>query len=126
LVYHFKNNYSIGNPGTGKTMIGKCIASSVKATFMSISASTLTSKWIGESENIVRVMFAYARATQPTVIFFDEIDSLLMKRSDENNETSTRLKTEFLVQLDGANSMKESDRVLLIGKKLFLFQNKFI
>ena len=82
---------------------------------MSISSSTLTSKWIGESENLVRTMFAYAKSVQPTVIFFDEIDSLLGKRTDEGHESTNRIKTEFLVQLDGANSLTENDRVLLIG-----------
>ncbi|KAL7028644.1 hypothetical protein ACKWTF_005935 [Chironomus riparius] len=104
-----------GPPGTGKTLIGKCIASSCDATFMSVSASSLTSKWIGESETLVRAMFTYAKIKQPCVIFFDEIDSLLEKRSEQGNETFNRIKTEFLVQLDGANALKETDKVLLIG-----------
>lgn len=106
-----------GPPGNGKTLIGKAIASEVDATFLSISASSLTSKWIGESENLVRAMFAYAVVMQPSVIFFDEIDSLLMKRDGEGGggESMVRLKTEFLVQLDGTNSLKDSDQVILIG-----------
>ena len=104
-----------GPPGTGKTLIGKCIASSCDATFMSVSASSLTSKWIGESETLVRAMFTYAKIKQPCVIFFDEIDSLLEKRSEQGNETFNRIKTEFLVQLDGANALRETDQVLLIG-----------
>jgi len=104
-----------GTPGNGKTLIGKCIASSCDATFMSVSASSLTSKWIGESETLVRAMFTYARIKQPCVIFFDEIDSLLEKRSEQGNETFNRIKTEFLVQLDGANALRETDQVLLIG-----------
>lgn len=104
-----------GAPGNGKTLIGKCIASSCDATFMSVSSSTLTSKWIGDSELLVRAMFTYAKIKQPCVIFFDEIDSLLEKRSEQGNETFNRIKTEFLVQLDGANALKETDRVLLIG-----------
>lgn len=107
-----------GPPGTGKTLIGKCIANEVDATFMSISASTLTSKWIGESETLVRAMFAYAKVLQPCVIFFDEVDSLLGKRDADGgsgNESMNRLKTEFLVQLDGANALDDSDRVILIG-----------
>lgn len=83
---------------------------------MSISASTLTSKWIGESETLVRAMFAYAKVLQPCVIFFDEVDSLLGKRDSEAaGESMNRLKTEFLIQLDGANSLKENDQVILIG-----------
>jgi len=103
-----------GPPGTGKTMIGKCIASQAKATFFSISASSLTSKWVGEGEKMVRALFAVARCSQPSVIFIDEIDSLLTQRTDGEFEASRRIKTEFLVQFDGAGTSNE-DRILVIG-----------
>lgn len=103
-----------GPPGTGKTLIGKCIASQVKATFFSISASSLTSKWVGEGEKMVRALFAVARCHQPAVIFIDEIDSLLTQRSDTEHESSRRIKTEFLVQLDGATTSSD-ERILVIG-----------
>lgn len=103
-----------GPPGTGKTLIGKCIASQSKSTFFSISASSLTSKWIGEGEKMVRALFAVARVYQPSVIFIDEIDSLLTQRSESEHESSRRLKTEFLVQLDGA-ATGEEDRMLIVG-----------
>ncbi|XP_010129145.1 PREDICTED: fidgetin-like protein 1 [Chlamydotis macqueenii] len=103
-----------GPPGTGKTLIGKCIACQSGATFFSISASSLTSKWVGEGEKMVRALFAVARCQQPAVIFIDEIDSLLSQRGDGEHESSRRIKTEFLVQLDGAATSCE-DRILVVG-----------
>ncbi|XP_071827685.1 fidgetin-like protein 1 isoform X1 [Apostichopus japonicus] len=103
-----------GPPGTGKTLIGKCIASQSKSTFFSISASSLTSKWVGEGEKMVRALFTVARCYQPAVIFIDEIDSLLSQRSSDEHESSRRIKTEFLIQLDGATSCDE-DRLLVVG-----------
>ncbi|XP_042332224.1 fidgetin-like protein 1 isoform X2 [Sceloporus undulatus] len=103
-----------GPPGTGKTLIGKCIACQSGATFFSISASSLTSKWVGEGEKMVRALFAVARCQQPAVIFIDEIDSLLSQRGDGEHESSRRIKTEFLVQLDGASTSSE-DRILVVG-----------
>ena len=102
------------NLGTGKTLIAKCIANESKSTFFNISSSTLTSKWQGESEKLVKVLFEVARAYQPSVIFIDEIDSLLSQRSDEDRESSRRLKTEFFVQIDGASTASD-ERILLIG-----------
>lgn len=103
-----------GPPGTGKTMIGKAIACSAGATFFSISASSLTSKWIGEGEKMVRALFAVASTRQPAVIFIDEIDSLLTQRSSTENEASRRIKTEFLVQLDGCGTA-DDERVVVVG-----------
>ncbi|ETE59500.1 Fidgetin-like protein 1, partial [Ophiophagus hannah] len=103
-----------GPPGTGKTLIGKCIACQSGATFFSISASSLTSKWVGEGEKMVRALFTVARFHQPAVIFIDEIDSLLSQRGDGEHESSRRIKTEFLVQLDGAATTSE-DRILVVG-----------
>ena len=83
-----------GPPGTGKTLIGRAVASQCGATFFSISASSLTSKWIGEGEKMVRALFAVAAACEPAVIFVDEIDSLLSARkSDGEHESSRRMKT---------------------------------
>ncbi|KAM4729708.1 fidgetin-like protein 1 isoform 1-T2 [Anableps anableps] len=103
-----------GPPGTGKTLIGKCIACQSGATFFSISASSLTSKWVGEGEKMVRALFAIARCHQPAVIFIDEIDSLLSQRTDGEHDSSRRIKTEFLVQLDGAATAAD-DRILVVG-----------
>ncbi|KAI0219255.1 Fidgetin-like protein 1 [Massospora cicadina] len=84
------------------------------ATFFSISSSSLTSKWIGDGEKMVRALFAVARCHQPAVVFVDEIDSLLTQRSDNEVEASRRIKTEFLVQLDGCATSSD-DRLLVIG-----------
>lgn len=103
-----------GPPGTGKTLIGKCIASESGATFFSISASSLTSKWVGEGEKMVRALFAVARCLQPSVVFIDEIDSLLTQRVDGEHDSTRRMKTEFLVQFDGVSSGAD-DRLLIVG-----------
>ncbi|CAI9272830.1 unnamed protein product [Lactuca saligna] len=103
-----------GPPGTGKTMIGKAIAGECNATFFYISASSLTSKWIGEGEKLVRALFGVASCRQPAVIFVDEIDSLLSQRkSDGEHESSRRLKTQFLIEMEGFDS--GSEQILLIG-----------
>uniref|UniRef100_A0A6G1SJS9 Fidgetin-like protein 1 n=1 Tax=Aceria tosichella TaxID=561515 RepID=A0A6G1SJS9_9ACAR len=103
-----------GPPGTGKTLIGKCIACESGATFFAISASSLTSKWIGEGEKMVRALFAVARCMQPSVVFIDEIDSLLTQRVDGEHDSSRRMKTEFLVQFDGVSTAAD-DRLLIVG-----------
>ncbi|MCQ2818908.1 MAG: AAA family ATPase [archaeon] len=103
-----------GPPGTGKTMIAKAIASQSHSHFFNISASSLMSKWVGESEKLVRTLFALASFYQPSVVFIDEIDSILTSRSENECESSRRIKTEFLVQLDGAGTNAD-DRILIIG-----------
>ena len=96
-----------GPPGTGKTLLAKAVANESGANFISVKGPELKSKWVGESERLVRDLFKRAKQVAPTVIFFDEIDALAPKRGGYYGEHATEsIVSQLLSELSGIEEMK--------------------
>lgn len=104
-----------GPPGTGKTLLAKALATEAGANFISITGSTLTSKWFGDAEKLTKALFSFAGKLAPVIIFVDEVDSLLGARGGSfEHEATRRMRNEFMAAWDGLRT-KDSQRILILG-----------
>ncbi len=103
-----------GPPGCGKTLIAKAVANEAGCTFFNADAASLVSKWLGESERLVKNLFASARKEQPAIVFMDEVDALTAERGADQVGGERRLKTQFLIEMDGMKSRK-GDHIVVLG-----------
>eukprot|EP00252_Welwitschia_mirabilis_P023433 TRINITY_DN6612_c0_g1_i1.p1 TRINITY_DN6612_c0_g1~~TRINITY_DN6612_c0_g1_i1.p1 ORF type:complete len:1074 (-),score=251.88 TRINITY_DN6612_c0_g1_i1:327-3548(-) len=104
-----------GPPGTGKTLLAKALATEAGANFLSITGSTLTSKWFGDAEKLTKALFSFASRLAPVIIFIDEVDSILGARGGAfEHEATRRMRNEFMSAWDGLRS-KENQRILILG-----------
>ncbi|KAJ0232162.1 P-loop containing nucleoside triphosphate hydrolases superfamily protein [Hirschfeldia incana] len=104
-----------GPPGTGKTLLAKALATEAGANFISITGSSLTSKWFGDAEKLTKALFSFASKLAPVIIFVDEVDSLLGARGGSHeHEATRRMRNEFMAAWDGLRS-KDSQRILILG-----------
>ena len=103
-----------GPPGTGKTLLARAVATEVDATFFNVSASSIISKWLGESEKLVQQLFETAQDKQPSLIFIDEVDSIASARGGGEHDAMRRVKTTLMTQMSGVTTKKE-DRIVVIG-----------
>lgn len=108
-----------GPPGCGKTTIAKALAAESGASFINLNISTLTEKWYGDSNKLVKAVFTLARKVQPCIVFIDEIDAILGNRmSGGEHEASGMVKAEFMTHwqgLDSSNEAGEPQRIVVLG-----------
>ncbi len=95
-----------GPPGTGKTLLAKAVANSANANFIAIKGPEIMSKWVGESERMIREIFRKARQLAPSIIFFDEIDAIAQARGTSLSEVSDRVVNQLLTELDGIEKLE--------------------
>ena len=101
-----------GPPGTGKTLLAKAVATESNANFISIKGPELISKWVGESEKHVREIFKKAKQLAPTIIFFDEFDSISKHRGSSLSDSTEKVVNQLLTELDG---VEELEKVIVIA-----------
>lgn len=103
-----------GPPGTGKTHLARIIANQTNANFYDISGPSIVSKWVGDTEDLLRKIFDHAKnsSSGKSIIFFDEIDSIAESRTGDSHESSRRLVAQFLTLLDGFDSSKSATVVI--------------
>ncbi|EEB74570.1 26S protease regulatory subunit [Thermococcus sp. AM4] len=111
-IQPWKGILLFGPPGTGKTLLASAAAGSLNATFFSVKASNVLSKYFGESTKIISALYEVARERAPSIVFMDEIDALTTKRSGDQSEASRRMLSTLLTELDGFQD-KGSDVLVL-------------
>lgn len=97
-----------GPPGTGKTLIAQAVANETNANFISVRGPQMLSKWVGESEKAIREIFRKAKQVSPSIVFFDELDSIApMRGMDEGSRVTERVVNQLLAEMDGLEALKD-------------------